>query len=257
MFVLCTKHKLCHACVYSGCWSSLSLAALKILKHVIDWCSVSHTYQAAGTVIQWKASFLYGLNILYCRILCPSAHVVKEKAKIYSKKIPLRMLNSWVFSFCEGGPGCVTATCSAYAACTNRPMPNRKFLVWNSIAVIQGSLQTAWSDPKSRWAQGISHVNLDLPIWPSLGDIHCSVKDEPISHKDLFLVNTISVSAITSRQAFVRMNCKLPPAANENVFNWCAAFSFKDCVFPKWIQGALSTAACLPTTAVAAVGVNG
>lgn len=41
-------------------------------------------------------------------------------------------------------------------------------------------------------ARGISHVNLDL-----LGDIHCSVKDEP--HRDLFLVNTIAVSVITQR----------------------------------------------------------
>lgn len=76
-----------------------------------------------------------------------------RKAQIASKRIPLCLLNSWVF-ICEGSPGSMTATCAAYAACANRPMPNRKFLLWNSMTLIQGSLQTAWSDPKSRRAQG-------------------------------------------------------------------------------------------------------
>lgn len=85
------------------------------------------------------------------------------------------LLHFWLFIY-EGQPGCVTATCAAYAACTNTLVPNRKFLRWNSIAVIQGSLQTAWSDLKSFWAAEISHVNFDLPIWPSLDDFPCTVK---------------------------------------------------------------------------------
>lgn len=68
---------------------------------------------------------------------------------------------------------CYTSGCSFMKASL---VPNRKFLRWNSIAVIQGSLQTAWSDLKSFWAAEISHVNFDLPIWPSLDDFPCTVK---------------------------------------------------------------------------------
>lgn len=154
MFALRTKHKLCHACVDFGCWSSLSPASLKILRTRLTVVSVSYI---SGTVIQCKASFLYGLNwfffLLHSYISNFTCHKKGWKAQIAGKRIPLCLLNSRVF-ICEGSPGSMTATCAAYAACANRPMPNRKFLLWNSMTLIQGSLQTAWSDPKSRRAQG-------------------------------------------------------------------------------------------------------
>lgn len=86
---------------------------------------------------------------------------VKANVQIHSKKILFcSLLNFWVFIW-EGSPGCMTTTCAAYAACTNRPMPNRKFLLWNSIAVIRGSLQTAWSDlNSSRAATWFAHLVL-------------------------------------------------------------------------------------------------
>lgn len=143
MFALCTKHKLSHACVDFGCWSSLNLASLQTLVHS-DWrSSVSQTYQAARTVTQCTAS-LYVQNHMHTR--CKSKK--PRSQKYFLKKMSLSSLclfHFWVF-ICEGSAGCMTATCAAYAACENRPVPNRKFLLWNSIAVIRGRrLQTLGS----------------------------------------------------------------------------------------------------------------
>lgn len=150
---------------------------------------VSHISGCWNSFIWCKASFLNGSNIyftaelyfqLYMYIYCRSPDPQWENSFVFFVPVTRLGVHLWRQSW-------LTATCAAYATCTNRLVPNWKFLFWNSIAVIRGSLQAAWSDPKSCWTAGISHVNLDLPIWPSLGDIHCSAKDEPISHKELYL----------------------------------------------------------------------
>lgn len=156
MFALCIKHKSRHACADSACWSSLSVVSLRdcgwqCLKYFSQVCKVSFIF--------WKKFKSY------CR---------GKRRKVHLSFF-FSLLHFWLFIY-EGQPGCVTATCAAYAACTNTLVPNRKFLRWNSIAVIQGSLQTAWSDLKSFWAAEILHVNFDLPIWPSLDDFPCTVK---------------------------------------------------------------------------------
>jgi len=116
--------------------------------------------------------------------------LMQEQSTIFFKRFPLSslgLLHLWVF-ICEGNPGWVTATCAAYAACTNRPVPNRKFFLWCSFCC-----GPAWSYPQSRWAAEISDVSFDLPIWLLLDDIHCSVKRwENLTQRALFSESHLS-----------------------------------------------------------------
>lgn len=162
--------------------------------HVIYDLQWLRPIRADGTVIKHKARFLCGHKYLlhthmYCKSKISRATVSsrKRKKKCFVLSVPVSPLSvqSWP---CDS---------DMWSICSNRPVPNRKFFLWNSTAVVQGSLQRARADPKSHWAAEPSHVSLDLSIWPALGNVHCGVKDEPISHKELYLVTTISVTAIT------------------------------------------------------------
>lgn len=193
MFALCTKHKLSRACVDFGCWCSLCLASLQKLGSC-DWrSSVSQTYQAAGT-----ASFLYGSNILQS-FTC--IHPVKAKVQLqYSWRKCLCLLCA-----------CYTSGCSlAKPVLAVRQQHVQHVL---HVQTDRCPIGNSCSDILSLWSgevctqrdltqravgqRGFHTSTLILSFGTHWSDIHCGVEDEPISHKELYLVNTNSVSAIT------------------------------------------------------------
>lgn len=83
MFALCTKHKLCHACVDFGCWSSLSPASLKILRAWLTVVSVSYisgfwnSYSMQSQLPLWIKLFCF----FYCTTIYPNSLAVKKGEK--------------------------------------------------------------------------------------------------------------------------------------------------------------------------------
>lgn len=129
------------------------------------WCAWLTVFSVAHIPCCWNSYVMQSKPSLWinCRTIRPTSHSIQAKIQSHSKKIPL-----YPFFILNAVPAVWRHVQHMLHAQTYR------FSIWNSIAVIRGSL---WVVIWPKEPLGISHVNLDL-----LGDIHCSVKDEPISH---------------------------------------------------------------------------
>lgn len=144
----CTKHKFPHACGDFGCWTSLSAASLKAR---CMWLTVFGVAHKSCWVGQCKASFLFGLftllqNCMSDVVFC--IHALKSGSTVSPFHCACHSLDCsfHVLKAVRAAWRHVQLMLHAQTVWC----PDVKFLLWISITVIQGNLETPWSDRKSR-----------------------------------------------------------------------------------------------------------
>lgn len=145
----------------------LCLRPSKVFVHVSHTIHVSHVLFYLNSQYNTKP-FVFTFTYVHSTCISPTTEQIYEETQFSFnlRKCALSslcLLHFCVF-FCDGSPG--YTTCLAYAACTNTRVPSWKILLWNSIAVLQGSPQTAWSDSQSCWAVWFHMWTLICPFGP-------------------------------------------------------------------------------------------